>query len=200
MKFHIHKLSVVQLQWLVWGCVLLIVFFAIVGENQLRHAVVFTLLNTGFYAAVIYGNISFLYPRFYEKGKHGAYFCYSAIFVISIAITRGFVAMYIYNHHFAKNPQPLTPGLLLTFVASATLYFIVGLILRTALAYFKLKQQSEEILLQTSKAELQFLKSQVQPHFLFNTLNNIYYEVYTEAPKSAVLIERLSEIMRYFVD
>jgi LytS/YehU family sensor histidine kinase len=44
------------------------------------------------------------------------------------------------------------------------------------------------------------LKSQVQPHFLFNTLNNIYYEAFREAPRTALLIGRLSDIMRYFVD
>jgi len=53
---------------------------------------------------------------------------------------------------------------------------------------------------QKSQAELNLLKSQVQPHFLFNTLNNIYYEAYREAPRTAKLIERLSDIMRYFVD
>jgi LytS/YehU family sensor histidine kinase len=55
-------------------------------------------------------------------------------------------------------------------------------------------------LAQKSQAELNLLKSQVQPHFLFNTLNNIYYEAYREAPYTAKLIERLSDIMRYFVD
>jgi LytS/YehU family sensor histidine kinase len=40
----------------------------------------------------------------------------------------------------------------------------------------------------------------VQPHFLFNVLNNIYYRVYKVDPSSAGLIERLSDIMRYFVD
>ena len=44
------------------------------------------------------------------------------------------------------------------------------------------------------------LKAQVQPHFLFNTLNNMYYEAYMEAPRTALLIERLSDIMRYFID
>jgi LytS/YehU family sensor histidine kinase len=47
---------------------------------------------------------------------------------------------------------------------------------------------------------LNLLKSQVQPHFLFNTLNNIYYEAFRESPRTALLIGRLSEIMRYFVD
>ena len=64
----------------------------------------------------------------------------------------------------------------------------------------RLKQQTEEILLQKSQAELNLLKSQVQPHFLFNALNSIYYRVYKVDPSSAGLIERLSDIMRYFVD
>ena len=49
-------------------------------------------------------------------------------------------------------------------------------------------------------AELDLLKAQVQPHFVFNTLNNIYYEAYVEAPRTAALIEQLAGIMRYFVD
>jgi LytS/YehU family sensor histidine kinase len=80
------------------------------------------------------------------------------------------------------------------------LIYILSLIFRISIAYFTLKQQTEEIMLQKSQAELNLLKSQVQPHFLFNTLNNIYYKVYKVDPPSANLIERLSDIMRYFVD
>ncbi|NML24007.1 histidine kinase [Pseudoflavitalea sp. G-6-1-2] len=68
------------------------------------------------------------------------------------------------------------------------------------MAYFSLKQQSEKILLQQSQIELKLLKAQVQPHFLFNTLNAIYYEAFLEAPRTALLIDRLSDMIRYFVD
>jgi len=200
MKFNIDKLSVVQLQWLVWTCVIFMVFFTTLSEDRLSQALVYTVLNTGFYAAIIYGNISFLYPRFYEKGKKAKYVGYAAAYIILLALGRGFTAMYIYNHFFAKEPASLNFSIVLAFLASATLDFILSLIFRIALAYFKLKRQSEEMMLQKSKAELNLLKSQVQPHFLFNTLNNIYYEAYTEAPRTAGLIEKLSEIMRYLVD
>jgi LytS/YehU family sensor histidine kinase len=88
----------------------------------------------------------------------------------------------------------------LNFVIAGFLSYMLSFVFRIAIAYFGLKQQAEEILLQKSQAELNLLKSQVQPHFLFNTLNNIYYEAYREAPRTAGLIERLSDIMRYFVD
>ncbi len=89
---------------------------------------------------------------------------------------------------------------LLAYVPGLILIYVLSLVFRIAIAYFTLKQQTEEIILQKSQAELNLLKSQVQPHFLFNALNNIYYRVYKVDPPSAGLIERLSDIMRYFVD
>jgi LytS/YehU family sensor histidine kinase len=47
--------------------------------------------------------------------------------------------------------------------------------------------------------ELQFLKSQLNPHFLFNSLNNIYSLAYQKSDKTADAILKLSEIMRYMI-
>ncbi len=200
MRFSINKLSVTQLQWLVWACVFFIVFFTSFSEDSFAQSILNAVINTTFYAAIIYGNISYLYPRFYEKGHKLKYAAYVAVYVVIFALIRGFLLITLYNSYFAKQPEKITVSLLLTFIASATLDYLLSLIFRIALAYFNLKQKSEEILLQKSKAELKLLKSQVQPHFLFNTLNNIYYEAYTESPKTAGLIEKLSDIMRYFCD
>lgn len=190
---NIQKLSVRQLQWLIWFGVALVVFFSTVAEDPLPQAVTFMLINVSFYAVIIYGNISFLYPRFYETGRKVEYVIYSIIYVVGFAIGRGYFAVSLYNHYFAKTPENITPALIFAFIAGGFLDFMMSLIFRIALAYFKLKQQSD-------RAELNLLKAQLQPHFLFNTLNNIYYEIYTEAPRSAKLIEQLSEIMRYFTD
>src|ERR1700759_4059798 len=108
--------------------------------------------------------------------------------------------MTMYNTFFAKVPEVWTFGMTINFIVAGLLTYLLSFVFRIAIAYFTLKQQSEKILVQKSQAELNLLKSQVQPHFLFNTLNNIYYEAYREAPKTAKLIERLSDIMRYFVD
>lgn len=47
------------------------------------------------------------------------------------------------------------------------------------------------------KAEVQFLKSQINPHFVFNTLNNIYSLVDSGSPKALQTLEKLGEIMRF---
>jgi sensor histidine kinase YesM len=61
-------------------------------------------------------------------------------------------------------------------------------------------QKSQALLMQqTREAELQFLKSQINPHFLFNTLNNIYSLVYEQSPKAPEAVLKLAEIMRYLL-
>jgi sensor histidine kinase YesM len=120
--------------------------------------------------------------------------------LVGAGSARGFLAMWVWNSYFAPKPEPITFGMMVNYVVAGFLTYLLSFIFRIAIAYFELKQQSEKILVQKSQAELNLLKSQVQPHFLFNTLNNIYYEAYREAPRTAKLIERLSDIMRYFVD
>lgn len=160
----------------------------------------FTPISVSFYVLVIYGNINFLYPRFYERGRRTEYVIYTAILLVVGGSARGVLVTWLWNNYFPTMHEAITVGSMLNYVIAGFLTYLLSFIFRIAIAYFTLKQQSEKILVQKSQAELNLLKSQVQPHFLFNTLNNIYYEAYLEAPRTAKLIERLSDIMRYFVD
>lgn len=58
-------------------------------------------------------------------------------------------------------------------------------------------QQNNQIEKEKNEAEINFLKSQINPHFLFNTLNNIYSLVSVNSPNSLKAIENLSSIMRF---
>ncbi|PYF72829.1 sensor histidine kinase [Pedobacter nutrimenti] len=194
------QIKVVQVQWLIWVTVALLIFFSLLPGDGFAQSAVYSLINTLIYAAIIYGNISWLYPRYYEKGNYLTYLAASIALLLITGMLRGCISWAIYNAYFAPKPIPMSPKIMFNFVIAGLLVFLLSHIFRIAIAYFKLKQQTEDILLQKGQAELQLLKAQVQPHFLFNTLNNIYYEAYREAPRTAGLIERLSDIMRYFVD
>ena len=68
------------------------------------------------------------------------------------------------------------------------------------LKFWYLKQQENtELMRENAKAELQLLKAQVHPHFLFNTLNNIYSFTLTKSPIAADLLEKLSNILHYMI-
>ncbi len=69
--------------------------------------------------------------------------------------------------------------------------------------YYKdwyIKQRESEILQHENKlAELLLLKAQIHPHFLFNTLNNIYSFTLTGSPQAANLVDKLSGMIDYMI-
>ncbi|SDT57321.1 Histidine kinase [Mucilaginibacter mallensis] len=200
MEISRYRPGIIQLQVLIWAAVLLLIFFSLLPMDGLLKSVIYTIVNTASYAIIIYGNILVLYPVFYQKRRFVWYGITVTLFLIATGVLRGYASIILYQHFLLIKANPVNLLALLGYVPGGVLIYILSLVFRIAIAYFTLKQQTEEILLQKSQAELNLLKSQVQPHFLFNVLNNIYYRVYKVDPLSAGLIERLSDIMRYFVD
>ncbi|MEM9680204.1 MAG: histidine kinase, partial [Bacteroidota bacterium] len=58
-------------------------------------------------------------------------------------------------------------------------------------------ERTNELLLENQRMELDLLRSQTNPHFLFNTLNNIYALVHIDSDKALNAIEKLSQLLRY---
>ncbi len=65
--------------------------------------------------------------------------------------------------------------------------------------FFRTEKEKNELLTEKLNAEQAFLKSQLNPHFLFNTLNNIYSLTLTQSPKAPEAVLKLSELMRYML-
>ena len=82
------------------------------------------------------------------------------------------------------------------FDSTYVLYGIIFYFIRYA--YFRELEQ-RELLIQNRHAELQFLRSQLNPHFLFNSLNNIYALVYANSSRALPAIAELSELLRYML-
>lgn len=190
----------IWLHCLVWASIGTISFFSMLHADGAARAALSACNSCIFYALIVYGNINFLFPRYYQKKKYFLYLLFSMVLLVIAGLGRGYLSLYIRNGDFAASPQWQGASTHITFLLSVTTVFILSFVFRLAMAYFTLKQQSEKILLQQSQFELKLLKAQVQPHFLFNTLNAIYYEAYLEAPRTALLIDRLSDMIRYFVD
>lgn len=103
--------------------------------------------------------------------------------------------------------KPLTPFLNRYYIIYSHVHFTgtlvsCGIIL--AVKYYKswyTKQRENEMLMkENSQAELQLLKAQVHPHFLFNTLNNIYSLTLDNLPKAATTIIKLSGMLKYMIN
>ncbi|KUF43952.1 histidine kinase [Myroides marinus] len=75
-------------------------------------------------------------------------------------------------------------------IGIATAMYIIIYLIRSL-------QLNQIIQQEKNEAELRFLKSQINPHFVFNTLNNIYYLVYQKSKQALPAIDKMSQLMRY---
>ncbi|RFM30489.1 sensor histidine kinase [Deminuibacter soli] len=84
-------------------------------------------------------------------------------------------------------------------LSSALLILLAGGFIRIALELFKTERKRAELEKEKLEAELGFLKSQVNPHFLFNSLNSIYSLAHRNADATQEAILQLSQMMRYMI-
>jgi two-component system, LytTR family, sensor kinase len=80
-----------------------------------------------------------------------------------------------------------------------TVYGIYALLIKLAIGWFETQKLKTELLLEKQSGELALLRSQINPHFLFNTLNNIYSLVYKKSEDAPEAVMKMSAIMRYML-
>ncbi|UJH69147.1 sensor histidine kinase [Allomuricauda sp. SCSIO 65647] len=78
-------------------------------------------------------------------------------------------------------------------------FFMLGAVLGLAKDYYKRDKINRQIKVQSKETELQFLKAQLNPHFLFNSLNSIYSLVRNGSNEAPEAVITLSELMRYML-
>ncbi len=102
--------------------------------------------------------------------------------------------------HHNYNMNNLTPKIYILDNIYFTLYFNMMAIVFFGVQYERFSKMSKQALeLQVRNSELSFLKSQINPHFLFNNLNSIYTLVYHQSENALPAISKLSELLRYML-
>ncbi|WP_315821852.1 histidine kinase [Paraflavitalea speifideaquila] len=196
----ILRKKLLRVQAIVW---VLFYFFLILyaiqkWENPMYGFLSVTVATTTYLIAV-YGNATWLIPRFYQTNRRSLYFLYATLFLAALVMIRMYAEQQVVLPMHSTFYNMGLPHFSFVFITNF-LAFMFGALLRITIDYVHLLRKQEEMRNQQLASELNLLKAQVQPHFLFNTLNNIYYLAYTKNERTAEVVARLSDIMRYFVD
>ena len=91
------------------------------------------------------------------------------------------------------------PEVLRKSATFALLMLFMSGFIKIALEWFKSEKQKEALKVANLNAELKFLKSQINPHFLFNSLNTIYSLAHRRSPETEHALVKLSTILRYMI-
>ncbi|MEM7038814.1 MAG: histidine kinase, partial [Bacteroidota bacterium] len=163
------------------------------GFESLENSMLFSVIEASIYAVTMYVNLFFLIPQLYHKHGVGAY---SGGLVLFLAVSFGLyvlggVGEFLGSDDVLRNAISYTIHFLL-FTFITWLYWYYGRFLR---------EQEEKLSLahEKLKMEMNLLKAQISPHFLFNSLNNIYSLTLSKHDDAPVMVEKLSDILRYLV-
>jgi sensor histidine kinase YesM len=102
----------------------------------------------------------------------------------------------------AQQPKKViaTPSYFIPNLISALTYYLLGLGYAFAKDWFAKERAALVLEKEKAQAELSLLRNQLNPHFLFNTINNIYYLALIQSTKTADALLKLSDLLRYVLD
>jgi two-component system LytT family sensor kinase len=151
-------------------------------------------------ALIFYINIFALLPNYFEKQKMPSYLVLLVLTAGVFAVSFGYMDFYLDKKipllmdHIRERSFPF---IILGRFASFVPAVIIGALIRKSILLQRKTKESMELKNKMLTAETKALKAQINPHFLFNTLNNIYSLSQFDNSKTGEAILQLSDILRY---
>jgi Histidine kinase len=166
-----------------------------IGDGSIMEAYIRNAKFIPGHLLVVYSLLYFLIPRFLFKKKYFLFFTgFISLIFIAALFTEQFRLNFDGHDPFAgfdiRWGKNILPFIHVAAIAT-TIKFI-------KYAYF---QEGRTMVARQQKtvAELELLKAQIHPHFLFNTLNNLFALTLRKSPDSPKIVDRLSELLRFMI-
>jgi len=187
-----------------WGVFLLMELgrFIDMDADRILNELLFEGTQLFFIVSLVYFNLRILIPKYWNTGKYTSYIG-SIILIEIIVISILSVIFYNFLETDFKRLASFGPGKVLMMNTFKTNIFILSSSLfHFVKEWIKLKDENLRYTENAQKqltAELSLLKAQVNPHFLFNTLNNIYSMSLYNSNKTPEMILKLSQLLSYML-
>lgn len=156
------------------------------------------------YLAIFYLNYLWLIERYLSKRKWLPFFLVNFVIILGLC-TLLFGWHNYYMAHIAQDVPPMGrphgPSFYLFFCIRNAVFMVfsasLAVAIRMTLQWQRTEREKVSMQAAASQAELKNLKSQLNPHFLFNTLNNIYALTRVDPDKAQEALLHLSKTLRY---
>lgn len=151
------------------------------------------------HAVVSYFNIYFLFPNFLRKRNYGSYFI-AILLTISLAtFIQAGIHMVLNTLTIEEKADLFSLGFILPSAMAITYTTAITMSLKLVKHWYENERLAKDLEKLNTETELKYLKSQINPHFLFNSLNSIYALSLKKSDLTPELILKLSDILRYIL-
>jgi two-component system, LytTR family, sensor kinase len=165
-------------------------------NNYLKDVFISTILNM-----ITFYTIYLVFPRFLKFDSKITALLTVLMLIIIVTAFRTPAEFYFWKF-FAHQPGKEMTFETIYMWNNLRMVIIIGIyaiLIRFMISWFESQKLRDELINQQQASELALMRSQVNPHFLFNTLNNIYSLVYRKSDEAPVAVMKLSSIMRYML-
>ncbi len=189
-----------------WICVFAFYtfFYSRIGEN-VNDTFVHLVYTFPLYIGATYFTIYVIIPRYLLKKRYYDFVIASVYVVLGVAyleimITIALIVLPInfITSQFSTKIQPASLDIYLRLVGIYAVVFLAASI-KLLKHWYTMQKKNQQLTKEKLEAELNMLKAQVQPHFLFNTLNNLYALTLKKSEKSPEVVLKLSEILDFML-
>ncbi|MFD2874619.1 sensor histidine kinase [Mucilaginibacter ximonensis] len=199
-----------QIFWhvFVWVCIMSFFLVIINASNVISvrsmmiNIVLFGVVNI----SLFYLNYLLFIPLFLNKKRYSVYALGIIITIVAYGLGKYGIAMFFKEDVLTHSKSMHEKGAQLSFLQffistlfTSTIFVLLSVLLKFSVDWFLNERIQRDLENQRLTAELAFLKSQINPHFLFNSLNSIYSLAYQQSENTPDAILKLSEIMRYML-
>lgn len=154
-------------------------------------------VTNGVLLLIIYVNLLYLIPVYLKKKQYRLYILFIGILVAFVV----FVLYWMQEKVQDTLKYPDEP--IIFFIVSTTVnivqYLLISFFLFNMREKMLQQKRMDEISLEKLKTEINYLRAQINPHFLFNTLNNLYGLALEKSEKTPEIVMRLSKMMDYML-
>lgn len=180
--------------WMVFLLFSGIVSFRLAGGTDFILQNISTFVFNLVWAAIQFYLFYFFVYRLIGQQRYILYFVFSVVAAIGLSALMIMLFIPLFQLPFIPLWKEIIPPIIGTFIIGHT-----GSLLRGFISWFDDLQHKQEMERMIIRNELDVLNAQLNPHFLFNTLNNIDALIFRQPQKASESLITLAEIMRYML-
>lgn len=147
-------------------------------------------------AVFVYANLLFLIPRYARSRRWGRYGVFLILALLSYTVLKNAHDVYLYRYVVRRTDFDFFSNTFYNF-SIAFFYLTFSVALQLSREWFEQRQLLRKIELEKLNAELEYLKAQINPHFLFNSINTIFFQIDRSNSKARDTLASFSEMLRY---
>ncbi len=157
--------------------------------------------------SAVYFNIYYLLPKFLLTRRYKIFFPLLIVSAVSFTLLLRLDSYFViipslYSDNFQERYYTIgffRLSYLISHFVSIYMVVVAAAFIRLLIQWYNSKQQNQLLARENLETELKYLKSQIHPHFLFNTLNNLYALTLKKSDKAPETVLRLSELLDFML-